>query len=155
MKKQFYTHSYYTNRNPYAITFVSNKPDSYRKFEDRLKKFHLKVDTYRFGRGVHRNRNCDRLDFWVVPEKFDAGHPHYHGFLSMPCTGRGFVFGTPIERKLQILECIWSKVSPGGSIDLQAIYNAEGWERYSSKENSLATSDRSIWSLSNFHNFSR
>ncbi len=141
---------YYGEKLPYAISFVSNIDLPESAYISRLKIFHLKVDQIRFGKRAHKRPASDRLDFWVAPEGFDRANPHYHGFLAMPVKGRGFDLHTPPERCIETLSRTWSAVMPSGSLDVKAAYDPAGWEAYCSKEGSLATSHRSIWSLGHF-----
>lgn len=142
-------HKRYSSDRSFAATFVSNIDLSEKSYITKLRDFHLLVDEHRFGKRAHKKPPHDRLDFIVAPEGFLRSNPHYHGFLALPDTGRGFDASVPPEQALRTMEDIWKAVAPAGNLQLDPITNGVGWELYCSKESSL-DADGAIWSLSHF-----
>jgi hypothetical protein len=149
LQQKYNWHTRYNSERSFAATFVSNIDISEIAYINKFRDFHLLVDEYRFGKRAHRKPVHDRLDFIVAPEGFLRANPHYHGFLTVPDTGRGFDATTPPEQAIKTIQDIWKAVAPAGNLQLDPISNGAGWESYCSKESSL-DADGAIWSLSNF-----
>jgi hypothetical protein len=139
---------YYALKNPLAVTFVFNwnTANTY-KANNKLREFHKVIDEERLGCRFYKRKPERRLDFLVAPEKFQAGHPHYHGLMSLPFD--------ELERRgvpgaIQHYQAAWKAVVPSGGLHIEPVWDLEGWIAYSSKENCLAASDLAVWSVSDF-----
>ncbi|MGE5565973.1 MAG: hypothetical protein ACM3YN_07465 [Parcubacteria group bacterium] len=140
---------WYHRRNGIAVTFVANQDWSKSTFESRLKTFHETVDRRRLGGRFYSKQADVRLDFMVAPEMFGCGHPHYHGFLSLPDDDLA-KYGR--DGTMRLYEATWRMLTPSGSLlcaDL--IPDKLGtWAEYCSKENDLAECPDTIWSRARF-----
>jgi hypothetical protein len=140
---------WYYSRNGIAVTFVANQNWSKSIFEDRLRIFHQTIDRRRLG-GRYYSKEADiRLDFVVAPEMFSCGHPHYHGFLSIPDDDLS-KYGK--DGTMRLYEATWKMLTPSGSLQCADLIpdRVGGWAEYCSKENDLAECPDTIWSRERF-----
>jgi hypothetical protein len=139
---------HYKLKNPAAVTFVFNNDNhNFKSAKDTLRQFHRLMDERRLGHYFYKRKSNQRLDFLVSPEKFDCGHPHYHGIIAIPeqeLSDRQF------HQVAETYQQAWRQVADAGSLELKPLFDAVGWLEYSSKENCISTSDRTIWSISDF-----
>ena len=139
---------HYKAKNPAAITFVFNNDYySLNQAKEKLKKFHRIADERRLGQYFYKKKPIQRLDFLVSPEKFDCGHPHYHGIIAIP---ERELLDRQLHQVAELYQQTWQEVAPAGSLVLRPLFDVRGWLEYSSKENCISTSDRTIWSISDF-----
>lgn len=139
---------HYAPNNPLAVTFVFNwASTSQFKAKSKLQIFQKIIDEDRLGPRFYKRKAGRRLDFLVAPEKFQAGHPHYHGLMALPADDldrRG------VTGAMQHYRDTWKAVVPSGGLHIEPVWDLPGWIAYSSKENSLSESDIAIWSVSDF-----
>jgi hypothetical protein len=140
---------WYHRRSGIAVTFVANQDWSKRTFEDRLKTFHKTIDRRRLGGRFYSKEAHRRLNFMVAPEMFREGHPHYHGFLSLPGDDLS-KYGR--DGAMRLYEATWKLLVPSGSMMCTDLIpnRLGGWAEYCSKENDLAECPDTVWSLQRF-----
>lgn len=85
----------------------------------------------------------------VAPEMFRVGHPHYHGFLSIPDDDLA-KYGR--DGAMCLYEATWKLLAPSGSMMCAPLIpdKVGGWADYCSKENDLAECPDTVWSLERF-----
>lgn len=115
--------------NTYALTAVFNR--NYVSAEtggEALREFHKRIDCDRLGGRFYAKPIGQRSRLLVISEKWDA-HPHYHGYLALP---EGAEIG--VEEIKDRYEQIWRDVFPGGTMQIDALHDFDGWAGYVSKE---------------------
>jgi len=136
---------HYAPKNPIAVTFVLNSQyESYHSARSKLKTFQKLIDERRFGRLFYKRKPERRLDFLVAPEKFVDGHPHYHGILAVPDDHLALYEAGEL---IDLYQQTWRSVVPAGQSEFKPLFDPVCWLNYSSKENCISTSDRTIWSM--------
>jgi hypothetical protein len=137
----------FASKKPLAVTFTANRDLPFTGLKSLLKTFQRNIDERRLGSRFYEHPFDERLEFLVAPEHLDAGNPHFHGLLVPPNDDleRFGLDGLVLEYRAE-----WQSVAPAGDLHAQAIHDVAGWIGYSSKEHSLATGDKVIWSHVDF-----
>jgi hypothetical protein len=124
------------DRPSFAITLTFNwlGDIAARSAEQKIREFGAFIDRARLGKRFYRKPAEARTKFMLIPEKFSAGYPHYHGVIQCPLADGSRT--APHEYQAAV-EDAWRAVAPSGTIRLEPIHDADGWAHYVTKETGM------------------
>jgi hypothetical protein len=128
--------SWLLERPAFAITLTFNWLGNVavRSAEQTIRDFGALIDRARLGNRFYKKPAESRTKFILIPEKFSAGYPHYHGVIQCPPADGS---RTAAHEYRAVVEEAWKAVVPSGTIRLEAIHDAEGWAHYVTKETGM------------------
>ena len=141
--KKAYT-QWYASGEAFMVTLTFNwgnavSPSAARV---RLRDFSRALDRQRLGGRYYQFAATDRTMFSLVPEKFEAGYPHFHGLLRVPDDSNAAF--SPPDYASFVIGC-WKQVTPSGTNVLKPLRD-EGALCYATKETAM-NSDNAVHSF--------
>ncbi|MNS34785.1 hypothetical protein D3C72_669200 [compost metagenome] len=125
-----------------TLTFNWGSAVSPHAARARLREFSRALDRRRLGGRFYQFAAADRTMFSLVPEKFDAGYPHFHGLIRVPDDQNAT--RPPRDYPAFITDC-WKEVTPSGTIALAPLRD-DGALFYATKETAM-NSDEAVHSF--------
>ena len=133
-----------------AVTFNFNRPTSVASARRTFGAFLARIDKHFVGKDFVKLPAQCRTNAIAVIENIDT-NLHAHGFIQLPefrVARRGdhwrLEIDDPGERQILFtdkIEEIWAYLVPSGSIDVQDMFDKEGWAKYITKQ----FSDPRVW----------
>ena len=94
-----------------------------------LRQWFARIDNHYLGRGWARRSSDDRTFAIMIPENIGT-NLHYHCLMRPPNWGGN----KSVEDCGRTLEQLWHRVVPGGTCDVELIYDLPGAARYVAKQ---------------------
>lgn len=111
------------------VTLSFNQTTRIHQARPLLRQWFARVDNRYLGRSWSRRGSDERTFAVIIAENIDT-NLHYHCLMRLPDLGRK----QPVAQCAAELDRYWRRLAPGGTCDVESIYDLAGVARYMAKQ---------------------